>query len=154
MHFCQESNPKYATTGVILSYMQMSDVDQWADTMVGHRGADYEEFKIERAERLLEVVGKSFPNLRSAINHYYTSTPLTYRDYTGTEGGGMYGVAKDVRMGVACRVPHKTKIPNLFQTGQNINSHGMLGVMVGTIVTCSELLTPERIYQLISRGGD
>ncbi len=154
MHFCQESNPKYATTGVILSYMQMSDVAQWADTMVGHRGADYEEFKIERAERLLEVAGKSFPNLRSAINHYYTSTPLTYRDYTGTEGGGMYGVAKDVRMGVACRVPHKTKIPNLFQTGQNINSHGMLGVMVGTIVTCSELLTPERIYQQISRGGD
>jgi len=33
-----------------------------------------------------------------------------------------------------------------LQTGQNINSHGILGVIVGTIVTCSELLTAERIF--------
>ena len=64
----------------------------------------------------------------------------------------MYGIAKDVSMGPACRVPHKTKIPNLFQTGQNINSHGMLGVLVGTIVTCSELLTSQRVYQQIVNG--
>ena len=65
----------------------------------------------------------------------------------------MYGIAKDVRMGAACRVPHRTKIPNVFQTGQNINSHGMLGVLVGTIVTCSELLTAERIYRGIMNSG-
>ena len=61
----------------------------------------------------------------------------------------MYGVARDINLGAACRVPHRTKIPNLLQTGQNINSHGILGVVVGTIVTCSELLTSEKIYQQI-----
>ena len=61
----------------------------------------------------------------------------------------MYGIAKDINLGVACRVPHRTKIPNVFQTGQNINSHGMLGVLVGTIVTCSELLSAQKIYQQI-----
>ncbi len=149
MHFCDEVNPCYAKTGVIISYMQMKDVEQWGGTKVGHRGDDYEAFKLQKAELLLESVEKQFPGLRSHIKHYYTSTPLTYRDYTGTEGGSMYGVAHDIHLGAACRVPHRTKIPNLLQTGQNINSHGILGVIVGAIVTCSELLTAEKIYQQI-----
>ena len=149
MHFCQEAHPKFAKTGVILSYMHMKDVEQWKGTTIGHRGKDYEAFKQQKAERLLASLEEKMPGLRVNIKNYYTSTPLTYQDYTGTEGGGMYGIAKDVRLGAACRVPHKTKIPNVFQTGQNINSHGMLGVIVGTIVTCSELLTAERIYQQI-----
>ena len=129
--------------------MQMQDVQRWVGTRVGHRGADYEAFKQRKAEQLLDSVERQFPGLRASIKHYYTSTPLTYQDYTGTEGGGMYGVARDIHLGAACRVPHRTKIPNVLQTGQNINSHGILGVLVGTIVTCSELLTAERIYQQI-----
>lgn len=149
MHFCQEPMPRYATTGVILSYMQMSEVEPWLGTHVGHRGSDYEAFKQRKAERLLDVLERRFPGLRASIRHYYTSTPLTYLDYTGTEAGSMYGIAKDIHLGSACRVPHRTRIPNVLQTGQNINSHGMLGVLVGTIVTCSEFLTAERIYQQI-----
>jgi all-trans-retinol 13,14-reductase len=127
--------------------MQMKDVEKWKGTHVGRRGEDYEAFKAAKANLLLETLEKQMPGIRSCIKRFYTSTPLTYLDYTGTEGGSMYGIAKDVRMGAACRVPHRTKIPNVFQTGQNINSHGMLGVLVGTIVTCSELLTAERIYR-------
>lgn len=149
MHLCHEPNPKFASSGVILSYMNMEDVEQWTGTSVGKRGEDYEAFKKLKADVLISSVEKDFPGLRHSIESVYTSTPLTYRDYTGTEGGSMYGVAKDITLGVACRVPHKTKVPNLLLTGQNINSHGMLGVLVGSIVTCSELLTAETIYQQI-----
>ena len=62
----------------------------------------------------------------------------------------MYGVAKDITMGAAGRVPYRTKIPNVLLAGQNINSHGMLGVLVGTIVTCSELVSSDIIYKQIS----
>lgn len=149
MHFCHSSRPRYAQTAVVLSYMQMDDVRRWMGTGTGHRGEDYEAFKRERAGRLLDLVEREFPHLRDKIQHYYTSTPLTYLDYTGTEEGSMYGVAKDVSMGVACRVPHRTKVPNVLQTGQNINSHGILGVLVGSVVTCSELLTSKLIYEQI-----
>ena len=145
MHLCHEPQPQFAKTGVILSYMQMSDVEKWKGTRVGHRGDDYEAFKHERAERLIAALEREFPALRGQIADYYTSTPLTYQDYTGTEGGGMYGIAKDVSLGAACRVPHRTRVPNVLQTGQNINSHGILGVMVGTIVTCTEILGPLNI---------
>ena len=142
MHLCHEPQPRFAKTGVVLSYMQIADVERWKGTSVGHRGEDYEAFKHERAEKLLAALEQEFPGLRSNIADYYTSTPLTYLDYTGTEGGSMYGIAKDVSLGAACRVPHRTRVPNVLQTGQNINSHGILGVLVGTIVTCTEIVGP------------
>ncbi|MBP5508806.1 MAG: NAD(P)/FAD-dependent oxidoreductase [Prevotella sp.] len=149
MHFCQDNTPVFAKTGVVLSYMQMDEVRRWMGTQVGKRGQDYEDFKNRKSELLLNSLECHFPGIRHSIKNIYTSTPLTYQNYTGTQDGSMYGIAKDVCLGSAGRVPHKTRIPNVFQTGQNINSHGMLGVLVGTIVTCSELLSAETIYQQI-----
>ena len=154
MHFCDSRHQQYARSGVVISYMQTADVAPWASTLTGHRGDDYAAFKRQKAERLLCALEHDFAGLRAHIRHYYTSTPLTYRDYTATEGGSMYGVARDVTLGAACRVPHRTKVPNVLQTGQNINSHGILGVLVGTIVTCSELLTAKTIHQQIIQANE
>ena len=153
MHLCHEPHPQYAKTAEILSYMHMSEVEQWRGTAIGHRGADYLAFKAEKAEKLLSVVERQFPGLRDAIADVYTSTPLTYLDYTGTEDGSMYGIAKDVSLGAACRVPHKLRVPNVFLTGQNINSHGMLGVLVGSIVTAGELVPPQLLFEQIKKAS-
>ena len=140
MHHCHRDKARFAKSGVVLSYMKMDEVARWQGTYVGHRGADYEAFKHEHAEQLIQDVERHHPGFTAAIDTYYTSTPLTYLDYTGTGNGSMYGVAKDIHLGPAGRVPYRTKVPNLFLAGQNVNSHGMMGVLVGTIVTCSELL--------------
>ena len=66
----------------------------------------------------------------------------------------MYGVQKDITLGAAGRVPYRTKIPNLLLAGQNVNSHGMLGVLVGTMVTCSALVPAEEIYKQIQQAND
>ncbi len=147
---CLSKAPRFATSGVILSYMRMAEVERWRGTHIGRRGEDYEDFKRRKAERLIDVLEEHFPRVREYIADYYTSTPITYVDYTGTEDGSMYGIAKDITMGAACRVPQRTRVPNVYQTGQNINSHGMLGVLVGTIVTCSEFVGAETIYGQIN----
>ena len=152
MHCCNERNQRWATGAEILSYMRWSDVERWSGTKVGRRGDDYREFKRRHAERLLAAVERDFPGLTADIEYYETSTPLTYLDYIGTEHGAMYGIAKDVTLGPASRVHHRTRIPNLLLTGQNINSHGILGVLVGTIVTCSELLTSEFLFNEIIKA--
>ena len=133
-------------------YMNMADVERWKGKKIGKRGADYEEFKHLHAQRLLQSVEKDFPGLMESVDEYYTSTPLTYYDYTGTEEGSMYGIAKDIQLGPMARVHHRTRIPNLLLTGQNINSHGILGVLVGTMVTCGELLTSEEIFNQVVNG--
>ena len=152
MHFCDTANHEYAKSGLIISYMQYDDVVKWEGTSVGHRGQDYEQFKKLKAEKLIASVEKEFPCLRDSIESYYTSTPLTYRNYTGTEAGGMYGIARDITLGPAARVHHRTKIPNLLLTGQNVNSHGILGVLVGTVVTCGELISSEEIIRQMTES--
>lgn len=132
--------------------MRMEDVNRWQGTQIGKRGADYEAFKKKHAETLINSLEKEFPGIRSCIEDYYTSTPLTYLDYTGTEAGSMYGVAKDVNKGIGGRVSHRTRIPNLLLTGQNVNSHGMLGTLVGSIITCSEILDKQQLYNDISNA--
>ena len=149
MHHCHEKDPKFAKSGVILSYMSIDALDKWKNTTIGHRGVDYERFKQEMAERLLDAVEKEFPGLRVKIVDYYAATPLTYRDYTLTPDGSIYGLAKDVNKGITGRVSYKTKVPNLFLVGQNINSHGMLGVLVGTMTVCSQLIGEQTIRQQI-----
>ena len=143
MHFCDDDGtghtPAYAHTAVVISYMQMADVARWKDTTVGKRGQDYEDFKTRKAHKLLDALDSHFPGTKAKVKRFYTSTPLTYRDYTGTEQGSMYGIAKDIATGSAGRVTNRTKIPNLMLAGQNINSHGMMGVIVGTIVTCRDI---------------
>ena len=149
MHHCHEKEPRFAKSAVILSYMSMDALKQWKDTKIGHRGIDYELFKQEMSERLLNVVEKDFPGLRNAIADYHAATPLTYRDYTLTPDGSIYGLAKDVNKGITGRVSYKTKVPNLFLVGQNINSHGMLGVLVGTMNVCSQLIGEQEVRKQI-----
>ncbi len=147
MHMCHQDKAHWANSGVILSYMNMSDVSQWKGTDIGKRGGSYEQFKREHAERLIDKVNTHVPGFADTVDSFYTSTPLTYQDYTGTEDGSMYGIAKDISLGAAGRVPYRTKIPNLLLAGQNVNSHGMLGVIVGTIVTCSELIGIDKLFK-------
>lgn len=146
MHFCHERNPRFAQAGVVLAPMRFDELIPWFGTHVGQRGVDYQQFKHEHAEKLIESLDKHFDGISARIAHYYTSTPLTYLDYTGTEGGSMYGTAKDVQLGVARRIPCRTKVKGLYQTGQNIVFHGMLGVLIGSLVTCSELLDAETLF--------
>lgn len=148
MHLCHEDKIRWAKSGIVLAYMDIQDVAQWRDTTVGHRGASYEAFKQRYAVRLMDEVEKHFSGFKNSVQRYYTSTPLTYRDYTGTEDGAMYGVAPDVNLGSGGRVPCRTKVPNLLLAGQNINSHGILGVMVATMVTCAELVPVNQLYAM------
>ena len=152
MHFCHELEPVFAKAGVVITYMRAEELEPWAGTVTGRRGASYEAFKEAKAQKLLASLERRFPGLSGKIANYYTSTPLTNRDYIGSPGGSMYGVLHDVNLGPATRISHRTRVPNVLQTGQNINSHGILGVLVGTIVTCSELLGAEALFAKIKSG--
>lgn len=150
IHQCDEENQKYARAASIICYMKYSDVAKWAGTKLGNRGKDYEEFKEKIAKRLLEKLELAFPNTINNIEAYYTSTPLTYSDYTATKEGSMYGVLRDVNFPSSTMVSQRTKIPNMFLTGQNINSHGVLGVTIGALITCAEFVGINKIIDDIN----
>jgi all-trans-retinol 13,14-reductase len=141
MHISPKSeDEKYTDAIIVNTYMSWKDVTAWEDTTVEKRGDSYQEFKKQKAEKLLEMLEKDFPGIRSKTEAYYTSTPLTYRDYIGTHKGSIYGLLKDFNDPLRTMILPRTTVKNLFLTGQNINIHGVIGVTIGSILTCSELI--------------
>ncbi len=139
----------WADCGIIMTYMSYDDVEKWDDSYIEKRGDEYRDFKKEKAEKLLDTVEERFPGFRSKIKNYYTSSPLTYRDYTGTYRGSIYGVMKDCNDPLASYIPAKTKVPNLYMTGQNISIHGVLGVTICSLLTCGEILGVNNIIRKV-----
>jgi all-trans-retinol 13,14-reductase len=149
----------YAEGISILAYMKYEDVAPWKDSYnttrtPTDRGRDYEAFKQRKAEALLEKVYLKFPALKEAINTYYMATPLTFRDYMGTADGSIYGIAKDYNDPLRTFISHRTKLSNLLLTGQNINMHGVLGVAISALVTCSELIGLPYLLKKIDDAQD
>lgn len=150
------SCPGFAESISILTYMQYQEVSRWAD-VASHSGeprqraAAYEDFKAARSQKLLSCVIQRVPELQGNIRAHSTATPLTYRDYTATPTGALYGVLKDVNKPAETQIAVRTKIPNLLLTGQNVNMHGVLGVSITAIATCAEILGMDYLLQKI--GG-
>lgn len=150
MHQANEPLQQYAETAEALTYMNFSDVSRWLGTHTGRRGAEYEAFKRNKAERVIDVLETEMPGIRDCIEQYYTSTLLTYLDYTGTPSGAMYGIAKNINAIDGGNISCRTRIPNLLLTGQSIASHGMLGTLAGSLITCSEVLGREKIFSQLN----
>ena len=131
---------KWAVNASLMTYMDYDEVAKWQGTIKGQRGEEYEAFKKLKAELLLNELEKKYPGIRSSIQSYYTATPLTYEHYNAAPRGSSYGIEKDYRNIYKSIILPRTKIPNLFYTGQNLNMHGALGVTIGAVLTCAELL--------------
>ncbi|MBP7809273.1 MAG: NAD(P)/FAD-dependent oxidoreductase [Bacteroidia bacterium] len=138
-------HPDFADNFTAMAYMKFDEVKKWEHTFrtipnyEDGRGQDYEDFKNEKAEKILKDVYERLPELKGNVKSFTAATPLTYRDYIGTRDGTLYGVIKDYNEPLKSFITPRTKVKNLFLTGQNINLHGVMGVTVNAVVTCSEI---------------
>ncbi len=148
---------EHADAMTLFTYMRYEEVEPWAHTfntvsVEEDRGESYAAFKKYKAEILLDLVEEKFPGLRNCIQSYTTSTPLSYRDYIGNYDGSLYGIAKDYKDPLKTFISPRTKIPNLYLTGQNINIHGVLGSTISGLLTCVTLLGNEDIVENIKNA--
>ncbi|RFS21135.1 NAD(P)/FAD-dependent oxidoreductase [Chitinophaga silvatica] len=150
-------NSEYAEALSVMTYMKYEDVAPWqhtfnTDTHSSSRGDDYEQFKNSKAEQLIAAVEQKFPGFGEAILSYNVATPLSYRDYLGTSDGSMYGIIKSCDDPLRTMVSARTKLSNLYLTGQNLNLHGILGVTISSIITSAELLGMEYLVEKINQS--
>jgi len=130
----------YADNIDLLTPMLWSDVEKFADSTPMNRCSEYNELKARKAIQLINIVNQYIPELKNSVESIYTSTPLTYRDYTATENGSAFGIIKDHDKLMYTLLTPKTPIPNLWLTGQNLNLHGILGVSMTSFFSCAEIL--------------
>lgn len=150
---------EWAESLTAMTYMNYDEVKEWETSFntvaeKGDRGTAYEAFKEHKTEIFLKEIEQKFPNIRDAIASIHTSTPLSYRDYIGVHRGGMYGYVKDAENPIKSFLSPKTKIKNLFLTGQNLNMHGVLGVTISAVLTCSAIVGREYLLKKIIEANE
>lgn len=144
---CKQEEQKYCSSMTIMYYMQISEVKDWIATHntstvkdLTSRGEDYELFKQEKNKIILERLEELFPNIHTAIHSIHSSSPLSYRDFIGAEDGNIYGFLKDANQPMQTMLSTRTKVKNLFLTGQNVRMHGILGVTITAFTGCVGIL--------------
>ena len=133
----------------LLVPMDISCLEQWYGTSPDRRGEDYLAFKEAYSRKILDFVKSYGYDFYGKIERMYSTTPLSFKDYTATKDGSAYGIMKDCRYPEACFVPVRSKLKNMFFTGQNVNLHGVLGVTLTAMLTCSEFIGQEYLARKV-----
>jgi len=136
----------------LLTPVPLSLFEPWADSHVGHRPDGYHQLKEQLANECVSLAASVMPELRHSEtlldepsdkteqSAMYSSTPLTWRDYTLTPSGSAFGLRKDSRQPLLTILSPRTPIPNLLLTGQNLMLHGLEGVTMTALQTCQSIL--------------
>ncbi|MCH8498849.1 MAG: NAD(P)/FAD-dependent oxidoreductase [Marinobacter sp.] len=107
----------------------------WQGTVWGKRGEDYEARKQIITDRLLEAMYEKLPQLRGKVDYVETSTPLSTAWFCRYEKGELYGLDHTPERFEQQWLRPKTEIPGLYLTGQDILTCGVVGAMIGGLLT-------------------
>lgn len=153
----RKNQDEWADRLTAITYMNYEEVSSWEGTFNtvvenSDRGASYNKFKEEKTELFLSEIEKKYPNIRDCIQSIHASTPLSYRDYIGSNEGSMYGYVKNADDPMMSFLSPKTKSKKLFFTGQSVNMHGILGVTISGVLTCSYIIGKEKLMNSIHKS--
>lgn len=110
------------------------------------RDGDYRDWKEKNTERCLSIAESRIPGLREGIEMVFSSSPLTWKQFTGCAGA--FGIRKDWKSPLVTVLSPRTPKANLFLTGQSVGLHGMLGVAMSALRTSGTILGKD-LYSYI-----
>ena len=146
------NNPGWAKSASTMCYLPMHHLEKWRNSEnsivnPSERGEDYDSFKQELEEKTFNRVLERWPQLREATDGIYSSTPLTYRDFLSTPDGSLYGIQKDFNRSQSSILNPKTRIPNLYLSGQNLIFHGVFGSCISALVTSFNFIDKDQFLK-------
>lgn len=141
-----DPGPEQNHSGEIMVWADWSTVERWADKPPGERGEDYDAFKEQATERIMQLFESYFPDLADLVVFKELSTPLSTESITGHRHGAFYGldVTPDRMLSDALRM--KTPIKGLYFSGQDPATPGVPGAMWGGVL-CAATINPKVFMQ-------
>ena len=139
-----------AHTAEIIAFLDYASVERWKNQPWHKRGEDYDQLKHRVAEGLLDFVDRRYPGFKGLVDYCEVSTPLTVEHFTGHRRGSVYGIpATPERF----RLPYlgvSTPVRNLYLTGADVASLGIMGAMMGGVATTARLLGSLGFFRIVA----
>ena len=73
------------------------------------------------------------PGIEGAVRTWELSTPLSTRHFVGAARGQIYGLAHSPERFLSRDLGPRTPIQNLFLTGQDVGTCGVMGALSGAV---------------------
>jgi len=113
------------------------------------RSPDYESAKSRITQALLDIVDRHFPGFRDLVEYSEMGTPLTFEFFTGTPSGSIYNFPARPQRYRLKWLGVNTPVRNLYLTGADAGSLGIVGALMGGVLTASRLLGPFGFFRII-----
>lgn len=145
-----ESAPRH--TGEVVTFVPWEAFDRWQGTRWHRRGDDYARFKQAMTDRLLEQLYDHMPGLRGMVEHAELSTPLSTDHFVRPMAGSIYGLEPTPARFANPHLRPRSPIPGLLLTGSEITTVGVIGAMMGGVLTAVSA-EPVRGARLLRQVG-
>jgi all-trans-retinol 13,14-reductase len=129
--------------------IELADADDVAIALAeqhGSRSRKYRDWKERRSQELLHRARKFAPDLLDRAELLAAATPASYRDWTGTIAGSIYGPKRPAR-GIPLSV--KTPLKGLVLTGQGLLSPGIMGAAASGIIAAGEVIGQQAVWEVL-----
>ena len=146
------------STVEVVTFVPFEAFASWRDTKWKRRGAAYDSLKQSLAARLQAALERHVPTVAGRVDYAELSTPVTTRHFMNYEKGEIYGISSTpARFGMRV-VGARTPIRDLYLTGQDVASLGVVGALFGGVICASAVLKKNLIsrpeFQSISIAWD
>jgi all-trans-retinol 13,14-reductase len=122
-------------TAEIIAYFDYDRFAKWQGQQWRRRDREYTELKSQIQDSMIQLVESRYPGFQELIEYVEVSTPLTVEHFDASDRGAVYGIpaiaARLDRSWMATRTP----IQNLYLTGSDTFSLGIIGAMMGGVKT-------------------
>ncbi|XP_054433613.1 all-trans-retinol 13,14-reductase [Pteronotus mesoamericanus] len=141
------------STMIVLVPASYEWFEEWKEEPQEKRSSDYETLKTSFVEASLSVVMKLFPQLEGKVDSVTGGSPLSSQFYLAAFQGATYGADHDLGRlhphGIAS-LRAQSPIPNLYMTGQDIFTCGLMGALQGALL-CSSAILKRNVYLDLKR---
>lgn len=110
-------------------------VKEWKDNKLYSKNDGYIDLKEKLSQKLFEGAEVFNFNIKENTLRYETSTNLTNRRFNTSPEGSAYGIYHSIRYTGARALSGRTKIDNLFVTGQNTLFPGIMAACIAGMRT-------------------
>lgn len=139
------------TTMEIITIAPYEHFEKWEKERWKKRGEEYEAYKEEISQRLLEQLYRFEPQLRGKIDYYELSSPLSTRHFVNYQQGEIYGIDHSPERFEQKFLRPRTPIKGLYLTGQDIVTAGIGGALFSGVITASSILKKNVIGKVMNR---
>lgn len=150
LSFASLKNPQARShTAEIIAFAPYDRFAQWADGRWKKRGDGYERLKQDIARQLIDQVERRIPGFATLVDYIDVSTPLTMEHFQGNPRGEFYGLPATPERLFQPWTSAKTPVRNLYLTGGDVMSPGVVGAMIGGVKTAGALMGPFGFFKLM-----